>query len=78
MLVFVAGTPDFGEQSRVADAAMNCSSKYWATTDGAPVTAVGFAGLPLNSPVEIQILCTGLLSRRNSGVAVDRPPRVRR
>jgi enamine deaminase RidA (YjgF/YER057c/UK114 family) len=34
MLVFVASTPELGEQSRVADAPVISSSRCWARTDG--------------------------------------------
>ncbi|WP_327348352.1 RidA family protein [Streptomyces europaeiscabiei] len=58
MLVFVASTPDFGEQSRVANAASDLLIEVLGENGRHARTAIGVAGLPLNSPVEIQMVCT--------------------
>jgi enamine deaminase RidA (YjgF/YER057c/UK114 family) len=58
MLVFVASTPDFGDQSRVADAASELLVDLLGDHGRHPRTAIGVAGLPRNSPVEIQMVCT--------------------
>ena len=58
MLVFVASTPDFGEQSRVANAASELLIEVLGENGRHARTAIGVAGLPLNSPVEIQMVCT--------------------
>ncbi|GGT74323.1 RidA family protein [Streptomyces coeruleorubidus] len=58
MLVFVASTPDFGEQSKVADAASDLLYEVLGENGRHARTAIGVAGLPRNSPVEIQMVCT--------------------
>ncbi|GAQ68054.1 RidA family protein [Streptomyces scabiei] len=58
MLVFVASAPDFGEQSQVADAASELLIEVLGENGRHARTAIGVAGLPLNSPVEIQMVCT--------------------
>ena len=58
MLVFVASTPDLGLQSRVADAASDLLLQVLGDNGRHARTAIGVAGLPLNSPVEIQMVCT--------------------
>lgn len=58
MLVFVASTPEFGDQSRVADAASEMLLEILGENGRHARTAIGVAGLPRNSPVEIQIVCT--------------------
>ena len=58
MLVFVAGTPELGEQSRVADAASELLVQVLGENGRHARTAIGVAGLPRNSPVEIQLVCT--------------------
>jgi enamine deaminase RidA (YjgF/YER057c/UK114 family) len=58
MLVFVASTPDFGNQSRVADAASELLVDVLGENGRHARTAIGVAGLPRNSPVEIQMICT--------------------
>ncbi|MFJ4537287.1 RidA family protein [Streptomyces tibetensis] len=60
MLVFVAGTPDLGQQSRVADAASDLLIEVLGENGRHARTAIGVAGLPLNSPVEIQMVCTAV------------------
>ena len=60
MLVFVASTPDFGEQSQVANAASELLIEVLGENGRHARTAIGVAGLPLNSPVEIQMVCTAL------------------
>lgn len=58
MLVFVASTPDFGQQSGVADAASELLVEVLGENGRHARTAIGVAGLPRNSPVEIQMVCT--------------------
>lgn len=60
MLVFVASTPDFGQQSHVADAASELLIDVLGEHGRHARTAIGVAGLPRNSPVEIQMLCTAV------------------
>jgi enamine deaminase RidA (YjgF/YER057c/UK114 family) len=60
MLVFVASTPEFGQQSNVADAASDLLVDVLGENGRHARTAIGVAGLPLNSPVEIQMVCTAL------------------
>ena len=60
MLVFVASTPEFGEQSRVADAASEFLIEVLGENGRHARTAIGVAGLPRNSPVEIQMVCTAV------------------
>ena len=58
MLVFVASTPEFGQQSDVADAASDLLVDVLGENGRHARTAIGVAGLPRNSPVEIQMVCT--------------------
>jgi len=58
MLVFVASTPEFGQQSRVADAASELLVEVLGENGRHARTAIGVASLPRNSPVEIQMICT--------------------
>ena len=58
MLVFVASTPEFGQQSNVADAASELLVDVLGENGQHARTAIGVAGLPRNSPVEIQLVCT--------------------
>lgn len=58
MLVFVASTPDFGLQSQVANAASELLIDVLGENGRHARTAVGVGGLPLNTPVEIQMVCT--------------------
>lgn len=60
MLVFVASTPDFGDQSRVADAASDLLVEVLGEEGRHARTAIGVAALPRNSPVEIQMVCTSV------------------
>lgn len=60
MLVFVASSPDFGLQSRVANAASELLIEVLGENGRHARTAIGVAGLPLNSPVEIQMVCTAV------------------
>ncbi|MEU1850186.1 RidA family protein [Streptomyces sp. NPDC019990] len=60
MLVFVASTPDFGEQSQVANAASELLIEVLGENGRHARTAIGVAGLPVNSPVEIQMVCTAV------------------
>jgi enamine deaminase RidA (YjgF/YER057c/UK114 family) len=57
MLVFVASTPEFGDQSKVADGASELLSTVLGEHGRHARTAIGVAGLPRNSPVEIQMVC---------------------
>jgi enamine deaminase RidA (YjgF/YER057c/UK114 family) len=58
MLVFVASTPEFGDQSGVADAASSLLLDVLGPNGEHARTAIGVASLPRNSPVEIQMICT--------------------
>ncbi|WP_211754420.1 RidA family protein [Nocardioides gansuensis] len=58
MLVFVASTPEFGQQSMVADAASELLIDVLGENGRHARTAIGVASLPRNSPVEIQMICT--------------------
>jgi enamine deaminase RidA (YjgF/YER057c/UK114 family) len=58
MLVFVASTPDFGLQSQVANAASDLLIGVLGENGQHARTAIGVAGLPRKSPVEIQMVCT--------------------
>jgi enamine deaminase RidA (YjgF/YER057c/UK114 family) len=60
MLVFVASTPEFGQQSDVADAASELLLDVLGENGRHARTAIGVAGLPRNSPVEIQMVCTAV------------------
>jgi enamine deaminase RidA (YjgF/YER057c/UK114 family) len=60
MLVFVASTPDFGQQSNVADAASELLIDVLGEHGRHARTAIGVAGLPRNSPVEIHMVCTAV------------------
>ena len=58
MLVFVASTAEFGQQSTVADAASDVLVDVLGENGRHARTAIGVASLPRNSPVEIQMICT--------------------
>lgn len=60
MLVFVASTPEFGDQSKVADAASDLLLDVLGENGRHARTAIGVASLPRNSPVEIQMICTAV------------------
>src|SRR4051794_21393863 len=60
MLVFVASTPEFGQQSSVADAASELLIDVLGENGRHARTAIGVSGLPRNSPVEIQMVCTAV------------------
>jgi enamine deaminase RidA (YjgF/YER057c/UK114 family) len=60
MLVFVASTPDFGLQSQVANGASELLIEVLGENGRHARTAIGVAGLPLNTPVEIQMVCTAV------------------
>ena len=60
MLVFVASTPEFGQQSSVADEASELLVDVLGDNGRHARTAIGVAGLPRNSPVEIQMVCTAV------------------
>ncbi len=52
--------PELGEQSRVADAASDLLVEVLGENGRHARTAIGVAGLPRNSPVEIQMICTAV------------------
>jgi enamine deaminase RidA (YjgF/YER057c/UK114 family) len=58
MLVFVASTPEFELQSKVADAASDLLVDVLGENGRHARTAIGVASLPLHTPVEIQMICT--------------------
>ena len=60
MLVFVASAPDFALQSQVANAASEVLIEVLGENGRHARTAIGVAGLPLNTPVEIQVICTAV------------------
>ncbi len=60
MLVFVASAPEFGLQSKVADAASELLVDVLGENGRHARTAIGVASLPLNTPVEIQMVCTAV------------------
>ena len=64
MLVFVASTPEFGQQSKVADAASELLVDVLGENGRHARTAIGVASLPRNSPVEIQMVCTAVQTTR--------------
>jgi enamine deaminase RidA (YjgF/YER057c/UK114 family) len=54
--VYVASSPDFHRQHEVANGATEVLVQLWGD-DGRPSrVAVGVAGLPLNAPVEVELL----------------------
>ncbi len=57
MLVFVLSAPGFGQQSRVADAGSEMLVRVLGEEGRHARTAIGVAGLPRNSPVEVQMVC---------------------
>jgi enamine deaminase RidA (YjgF/YER057c/UK114 family) len=57
LLVFVLSAPGFGEQSRVADAGSELLVQVLGEYGRHARTAIGVAGLPRNSPVEVQVVC---------------------
>ena len=57
MLVFVASTGEFGDQSKVADGASELLATVLGDHGRHARTAIGVAALPRNSPVEIQMVC---------------------
>ncbi len=65
MLVFVVGTRDFGPQSQVANAASELLIEVLGENGRPARTAIGIAGLPLNTPVEIEVI-------RHCGAAANR------
>ncbi|MGW9413592.1 RidA family protein [Arthrobacter cupressi] len=60
MLVFVASQPDWGLQSQVANAASELLIEVLGENGRHSRTAIGVAGLPLNTPVEIQMVVTAV------------------
>lgn len=57
LLVFVRSADGFGEQSRVADAGSELLVQVLGEHGRHARTAIGVAGLPRNSPVEVQMVC---------------------
>lgn len=60
MLAFVASTPDFGGQSKVADAGSELLTKVLGDNGRHARTAIGVAALPRTSAVEVQLLVEAL------------------
>jgi enamine deaminase RidA (YjgF/YER057c/UK114 family) len=60
MLVLVASTPDFGEQSNVANSASELLIEVLGENGRHARTAIGVAGFPLNTPVETEMSCTAV------------------
>ena len=60
MLVFVASTPGFARQSAVADGASELLRTVLGEHGHHARTAIGVAGLPRNSPVELQMVCAAV------------------
>lgn len=56
LLVFVASTPRFGDQSKVADAGSSLLVDVLGERGRHARTALGVAGLPRVSPVEVQLI----------------------
>ncbi|MFF7735750.1 MULTISPECIES: RidA family protein [unclassified Streptomyces] len=56
----LASTPHFGEQSQVANAASELLIEVLGENGRHARTAIGVAGLPLNTPVEMQMICTAV------------------
>lgn len=57
LLVFVLSAPGFGAQSSVADAGSELLVQVLGEHGRHARTAIGVAGLPRNSPVEVQLVC---------------------
>ncbi|HWC21384.1 MAG TPA: RidA family protein [Flexivirga sp.] len=57
MLAFVLSAPGFADQSRVADAGSELLVQVLGEHGRHARTAIGVAGLPRNSPVEVQLVC---------------------
>lgn len=57
LLVFVRSAPGFGQQSKVADAGSEMLVRVLGEEGRHARTAIGVAGLPRNSPVEVQMVC---------------------
>jgi len=56
VVVFVASTPDFTSQARVANGASDLFGKVFGDNGVHARSAVGVPVLPLDSPVEVEIL----------------------
>jgi enamine deaminase RidA (YjgF/YER057c/UK114 family) len=56
VVVFVASTPDFTSQARVANGASDLFGKVFGDAGVHARSAVGVPVLPLDSPVEVEIL----------------------
>jgi len=57
MLVFVASAPGFSRHSHVADPGSELLIEVLSEYGRHARTAIGVAGLPRNSPVEVQMVC---------------------
>ena len=57
LLVFVLSAPGFGQQSKVADAGSEMLVQVLGEEGRHARTAIGVAGLPRSSPVEVQMVC---------------------
>lgn len=53
---FVAGTADFAEQPKVANGASDLFTEIFGTSGIHARSAVGVSSLPMNSPVEVEII----------------------
>jgi enamine deaminase RidA (YjgF/YER057c/UK114 family) len=54
--VFVAGTPDFTDQPKVANGASDLLTEIFGSSGVHARSAVGVSSLPMNSPVEVEIV----------------------
>lgn len=60
MLVFVANTPGFGDQSTVADVGSELLVEVLGENGRHARTAIGVASLPRRGPVEVRLVCEAL------------------
>lgn len=56
VVVYVSSAPGFHEQHKVADGATEILERIWGPADRPARSSVGVASLPLNFPVEIELL----------------------
>jgi len=56
VVVFVAGTPDFAAQPKVANGASDLFAEIFGDDGVHARSAVGVASLPLDAPVEVEII----------------------
>ena len=55
--VFVASSPDFTAQPQVANGASDVLAEIFGSAGAHTRSAVGVAVLPLDSPVEVELVC---------------------